>query len=218
MELKEMRRMVLNPSTPEPILEEIYELNRKEKHAHAIWVALSLHPRCSETLRELIFPHLFWRDLLKVVDCPAVTERTKQKALRLLKQRMEKAAVGEWKALARVCPPKLFSWVMKQNQPELFSVLLDNSRMTENALVQLIHSPAMQAEFSIMIADHRLWQNRRSVRIALIYCKKTDLTTALISLKKVTKPELMAIEKTLSLHPLIRRTASALLTGKDGKQ
>jgi len=217
VELKEMRRLVLNPSTPGPVLEEIYELNRKEKHAHAVWVALSLHPRCPESLRELIFPHLFWRDLLKVMDCPAVVERAKQKALRLLRQRMERAAAGEWKALARVCPPKLFSWVMKQDQPGLFSVLLDNPRMTESALVQLIHSPAMQADFSIMIANHRLWQNRRSVRTALVYCKKTDLTTALISLKQMTKPELAAIEKTLSLHPLIRHSASALLSRKDEK-
>jgi len=218
VELREMRKLALNPATPTAILEEIFETNRQETHAHAIWVSLGIHPRTPESLREAVFPYLFWRDLLKVVDCPAVPERAKQKAMQLLQRRIERATSGEWKAFARACSPKLFSWVMKQDQPGLFAVLLENPRMTETALVRLIHSPAMKAEFSVQIVDNRLWQNRRLVRKALVYSKASDLTTALVSLKGLTKSELEDVAKTLSLRPLIRLSAKGILSEKDEKR
>ncbi|NOY22168.1 MAG: hypothetical protein GXO70_01485 [Acidobacteria bacterium] len=214
--MKEMRRLVLNPSTSASILEEIFEKNRQETHAHAIWVGLSIHPRFPDTLRETIFPHLFWRDLLKVLDCPAVPERAKQKVMQLLQRRMERVAAGEWKAFARACSPKLFPWVMKQDQDGLFAVLLENPRMTETALVRLIHSPAMKPEFSVQIVDNRVWRKRRSVRKALVYSKKSDLTSALVSLKGMTKSELKEVEGTYTLHPLILMSARALIREKGG--
>jgi len=218
VELKEMRRLVLNPATSTSILEEIFEKNRQETHAHAIWVGLAIHPRTPEVLREAVFPHLFWRDLLKVLNCPAVPERAKKKVVELLQRRMERAATGEWKAFARACAPRLFPWVMKQDEPGLFGILLENPRMTETALVRLIHSPAMTPEFSVQIVDNRLWQNRRSVRKALVYSKKSDLTTALVSLKGLTKPELKEVMSTFTLHPLILMSAKALISEKDGRK
>lgn len=213
-----MRRLVLNPATSTTILEEIFEKNKKEIHAHGIWIGLAIHPRTPEELREAVFPHLFWRDLLKVLNCPAVPERAKRKAAQLLQRRMERAAIGEWKAFARTCTPKLFPWVMKQDKPELFGILLENPRMTEAVLVRLIHSPEMKPEYSVQIVDNRVWKNRRSIRKALIYSKKTDLTTALISLKDMTKPELKEVVGTFTLHPLILMSAKALIKEKDGQK
>lgn len=218
MELKEMRRLVLNPATSASILEEIFEQNRQETHAHAVWVGLSIHPRFPEAIRQLVFPHLFWRDLLKVLDSPCVPERAKQKAIQLLQRRMERATAGEWKAFARACSPKLFPWVMKQDMPGLFSVLLENPRMTESALVRLIHSPAMKPELSVQIVDSRIWRSRRSVRKAIVYGKNSDLTSALVSLKGMTRPELKEVVRTFSLHPLILMSAKALIRGKVGRE
>ena len=213
-----MRRLVLNPATPAALLEEIFEKNRQETHAHAIWAGLSVHPKIPEQLREWVFPHLFWRDLLKVLDTPAVPERAKNTAIQLMKRRMERAATGEWKAFARTCPPKLFSWVMKQDQEGLFPVLLENPRITEPVLVRLIHSPEMKAEYSVQILDSQLWRNRRSVRKALVFSKKSDLTTALVSMKGMTRSELEEVAATFSLRPLILMSAKALIRQKDEKQ
>ncbi len=218
MELKEMRRLVLNPATSTSILEEIFEQNRQETHAHAVWAGLAIHPRIPEAIRESTFPHLFWRDLLKVMDSPCVSDRAKQKAVQLLQRRMKRTTTGEWKAFARVCSPKLFPWVMKQDEPGLFCVLLENPRMTETTLVGLIHSPAMKPEFSVQIVDNRVWGKRHSVRKALVYGKKSDLTTALVSLKGLTEPELEEVVHTFSLRPLIQMSAEALIRGKAGRE
>ncbi len=213
-----MRRLVLNRTTPASTLETIFEKNRRETHAHGIWVGLSIHPKTPEPLREAIFPHLFWRDILKVLNTPAVPERAKQKAAHYLRQKMARAAKGEWKAFARICPTRLFPWVIKQGQRELFTILLENPKMTESALIRIIHSPDMTPTFARQIVNHRLWQNRRSIRTALIYCKHSDPAIARICMEGMTMPELKEVMKTASLQPEIRVAAKALIRKKDEKE
>ena len=212
-----MRRKVLDHSTESDVLEEIYQENKEGHHAHRIIVGLSLHPKCPDTIREQLFQNLFWRDLMKAVESPHVPERAKHKATQLLIKRLSRITLGEWKTFARQCIPSLFPLVMKREDCGLFTTLLDNPRLTETKLIQLIHSPDMQQEFCVKIVDHDIWKRRRGVCKSIIYCQNGDLTSQLLCLKKMTSADLHEISRCTSLHPLIRQSAEVLIHERSEK-
>lgn len=204
-----MRREVLNRTTTPQRLEEIYQLNRSRFHAHGIMVAIALHPRSPAALRESAIPGLFWRDLLKMIASPDVPERTRSQVVPILRKRVERISTGEWYTFAYLCPPRLFEWVLKRSDPRLLARLLENPRMTAEALMKLIHGPGMTPEMAVAIERSDKWFPRKAVRKSLIYCSRGNLTTSLSALRGLTRTELREVAAAGSLHPLIRKTAEA---------
>jgi len=211
MDLKTLRRIVRNPRTEPSVLEEALQINRTEFQAYAVYAALAVHPRATDSVREALLPQLFWRDLAMVIASPHVPDRVRNSAIPILRKRMDRATFGEWKAFARMCPPRLVGWVLKLADPEVFRCLLDNPRLSSDGLVQIIHAPDMTPAMSVEIGNHDRWRNLRKVRLALVYGARTDLTTALLAMKGLLKQDLEEIRKTETLRPLIRRTAEELL-------
>jgi len=199
-------------------LEEIYRLNRDQYHAHVVYVGIALHPRSPAYLREMVLPHLFWRDLLKVVGSPDVPQRMRAGALPVLRKRMERASLGEWRTFASLCPPRLFEWVLQRSDPELYAILLRNPRMTQERLMKLIHGQQMTRDLAVAIERNPRWFVRKPIRKSLIYCKKGNLSTALSALTGLTRTELDEIAASHSVHPLVRRTASKEIRKSEPEQ
>lgn len=214
MDLREMRRLALNRNTPARTLEEIFEHNRREHQAHGILVALAMHPRTPSHLRESILPHLFWRDLVKVMETPQVPQRSRNACMPVLRKRMDRAQAGEWRSFAGICPPRLFNWVLKRKDPALFDAVLNNPKMTETRLMRLVHSTGMSPQFARAISGHEKWNRRRTIQKGLVFCRNGDLTTSLSALKYMPRQDLQEIVDTKTLHRLIRLTAEKLLRVK----
>jgi len=206
--------LALDRSTTATKLEHIFELNKKEYQAHGILVALATHPRTPPHLRESILPHLFWRDLVKVMTTPQVPQRSRNACLPILRKRLDRAQMGEWRAFAGMCPPRLFNWILKRKNASLYEPLLNNPRMTEAGLMRLIHSSDASPDFSRAVQRHKKWRPRRAIQKSLIFCRNGDLSTSLSALRFMPRQDLQEIVNTGTLHRLVRLTAEKLLQTK----
>jgi len=104
--------------------------------------------------------YLYWPDLLRLsveVTIPATTRRAVDTQLI---NRVHKLSLGEKISSARRCSPALIKVLVFDRDPKVFGALLNNSRLREDDLVELVRSSEASPEQLTMIAGDRRWSSR----------------------------------------------------------
>jgi len=137
--------------------------------------------------------YLYWPDLLRLsveVTVPATTRRAIDTQL---VNRVHKLSLGEKITSARRCSPALIKVLMFDRDPKVFGALLNNSRLREENLVELVQSDEASPEQLMMIAADRRWVSRYAIRRALVLNVTTPKGTAATQLRFLSRRDLRDI-------------------------
>ena len=149
--------------------------------------------------------YLYWPDLLRLsveVTVPATTRRAIDTQL---VNRVHKLSLGEKITSARRCSPALIQVLMFDRDPKVFGALLNNSRLREENLVDLVQSGEASPEQLMMIAADRRWVSRYAIRRALVLNVTTPKGTAATQLRFLSRRDLRDIYGNPNTSVYLRR-------------
>jgi hypothetical protein len=172
---------------------------------------LALHPRSPEPLALRFVPGLFWRDLATLGLDTRVRPRVRRAADQQLAARLPGLALGEKIAIARRCAAGLLAQLRHDPSPRVIAAVLDNPRLTEDALAPVAHAPTTPGPVLALIAADRRWGVRPALQAALARNPATPVAAALRLLPLLRKPELRAVAQDPKTAEPVRLRARLLL-------
>ena len=206
----EARQVLKSSFVTSKVIESI--LTQKRLLAfHEIRGDVVRHPRTPEIHALRFVAGLFWRDLVAIGSDIRVRPRVRRAAERHLMNRLQGLAAGERVAIARKAGPAIISQLRTDKDPRVISALLENPRMTEGSLMTLVTSETASPKGLALVARHRKWGSRYSIRVALCRNMRTPAQVSLGLLPSLKKPDLAAVERDRKLPASVRRRAAVLL-------
>ncbi|HEX4427515.1 MAG TPA: hypothetical protein VH079_19090 [Terriglobales bacterium] len=163
---------------PAEILERIGK-NGAVAKSRKVKLALIKHPHTPRHVSMPMLRHLFTFDLMHVALAPVVPADVKLAAEETLIRRLETISIGEKLSLARRASGRVSGELLLDPEPRVVSTALENSRLTEAAVIKVLMRQNVTAKFVELVCHHPKWSVRREVRIALLQNEKTSLARAL---------------------------------------
>jgi hypothetical protein len=163
---------------PAEILERVSK-NGVVAKSRKVKLALVRHPRTPRRVSMPMLRHLFTFDLMQVALAPVVPADVKLAAEETLIHRLETISIGEKISLARRASGRISGELLLDNETRIVSTALENSRLTEAAVIKVLMRQNAPAKFVELVCHHPKWSVRREVRIALLRNEKTSLARAL---------------------------------------
>ena len=152
-----------------------------------------------------LVPGLYWRDLAQLARDVRVHARLRRQAEEILLQRLQKLALGERIALARVATPALLSVLRNDPNERVFRALLENARLNEGALLAVAMNSGSRPGILRILARDRRWGARYELRRALVRNPRTPLQDALAMVAALKKVDLRACARDTKIRPEIRQ-------------
>ncbi|MCF6265481.1 MAG: hypothetical protein L3J57_02915 [Desulfuromusa sp.] len=156
----------------EELINSIYRKN-KQSLSHRIILALVKNPTTSGTLIRNLLPQLRLFELVDLINFPGATPDQKLAAERTLLQRLPTTPLGNKITLARRGTANIIGELLKEGQPQLFEVCLNNPQLKEAAIYQFLRGATASAETISMVARHNRWHQRPNLRLAILKNPKT---------------------------------------------
>lgn len=213
LEVPEVRQALRNPFLTQQAVELLLE-ERRLLVSSEIKRGLVCHPRTPEVRARRLVPTLFWRDLLQISSDGRVPPKVRRSADLQLRDRLPGLSVGERMSIARRASPTLIQQLRMDHDPRVIEVLLENPRLTEGSLMPLLGSDRARPEILALVARHRRWGIRYTVRSALCRNARTPPEIVLGLLAMLKKSDLRAIARDRRLSVAVRRRAGTLLGHK----
>lgn len=141
-------------------------------------LAVVEHPRTPRHISIPMVRHLFTFDLMQVALTPVVPADIKMAAEESLINRLEKISQGERLSLAHRASGRVAAALLLDPEPRVIHAALENSRLTESAIIKALMRRDAPAAFVAGVCHHSKWSPRREVRIALLRNEKTALARA----------------------------------------
>lgn len=163
---------------PAQILDQLSKNGRLMK-SRKVKLALVEHPKTPRHISIPLVRHLFTFDLMQVALRPVVPADIKMAAEECLINRLEKISQGERLALAHRASGRVAAALLLDPEPRVIHAALENSRLTESAIIKGLMRHAAPAAFVVAVCHHPNWSPRREVRVALLRNEKTPLARAL---------------------------------------
>ncbi|MGH9502027.1 MAG: hypothetical protein ACRD20_04165 [Terriglobales bacterium] len=142
-------------------------------------LALVEHPRTPRHVSIPLVKHLFTFDLMQVALTPVVPADIKMAAEESLIHRLERLSQGERLSLAHRASGRVAAALLLDPEARVIHAALENSRLTESAVIKTLMRRDSQAAFVGAVCHHSKWSPRREIRIALLRNEKTPLSRAL---------------------------------------
>jgi len=142
-------------------------------------LALVEHPRTPRHISVPMVRHLFTFDLMQVALAPVVPADIKMAAEESLINRLERLPQGERLTLAHRASGRVAAALLLDPEPRVIHAALENSRLTESAVIKALMSRDAPAAFVSAVCHHSKWSPRQEIRIALLRNEKTPLARAL---------------------------------------
>ncbi len=158
-----------------------------------------------------LLPTLPWLSLLHVAQSPKVTPVVRRHAERQLLIRLQRMALGEKVALARMAHRQLFRQMLELSDSRVYEALLDNPRTVENDVVLMVARLEQGSRLFSIILRHRRWGASYAVKRAIVRAPQAPLPLALSSMVHLRKPDLNEIAGAAGTMPEVRDAAQALL-------
>lgn len=133
-----------------------------------------------------------------------------------LRDELKSLTLGERKSLARKLrdPGKLLHFI-QESDPQVLRIILKNPGLKEDALIRfLAHRPVSGAMLAV-IWEEPYWLARARVQRALVLNPYTLPRISLKFLPLLATPDLLEVESSQNLHPLVCEYARKLLLLKD---
>jgi len=134
-----------------------------------------------------------WLSLLSLAQQPATPPQVRRRAKEKLLARIPLLTDGERIALARRAHRDLFSALLSTGELMVIEALLDNPRMTESDLMQLLTDSRTPGSFITSVGRHRKWSVRRELRRIIALHPSTPLPLAVSALADMGLHELRDI-------------------------
>ena len=141
-------------------------------------LAVVEHPKTPRHISIPMVRHLFTFDLMQVALTPVVPADIKMAAEESLINRLEKISQGERLSLAHRASGRVAAALLLDPEPRVIHAALENSRLTESAIIKALMRHNAPAAFVGGVCHHPKWSPRREVRIALLRNEKTPLALA----------------------------------------
>jgi hypothetical protein len=154
--------------------------------------------------------YLFWPDLLRLstdVKVPAPVRRAIETQLLI---RLEKLALGEKIAMARLCSHALIRALLFDAEPKIFQALLINQRLREDDLLFLASSTQATIEHLVLLAGDPKWSYRYAIRKALVMNPRTPRATAASQLRYLSRRDLDLIHSKPDTSVYLRKCIERL--------
>ena len=140
--------------------------------------AVVTHARTPRHTSIPLLRRMFTFDLMQLALAPSVPADIKRAAEEQILVRTESLSAGEKISLARRGPSRIASELLKENDPRVVSVALENGKLVESGVVTaLMKIDASQILFSL-VSQHPKWSQRGEVQLALLRSEKTPLERA----------------------------------------
>jgi hypothetical protein len=153
--------------------------NRGIITSRKVKLALVEHPRTPRHISIPMVRHLFTFDLMQVALTPVVPADIKMAAEESLVNRLERLSQGERLTLAHRASGRVAAVLLLDPEPRVIHAALENSRLTESAVIRALMRRDAPAAFVSAVCHHSRWSPRREIRIALLRNEKTPLSRAL---------------------------------------
>jgi hypothetical protein len=163
---------------PSEVLEQLSK-NGGAMKSRKVKLALVEHPKTPRHVSLPMVRHLFTFDLMRVALTPVVPADIKRAADESLINRLETISIGERLALAHRASGRVAGALLLDPEPRVIHAALENSRLTEAAVIQGLTRYHAPAAFVEGVCRHAKWSVRREIRIALLRNEKTPLARAL---------------------------------------
>ncbi|MGA9814227.1 MAG: hypothetical protein WBQ64_15680 [Terriglobales bacterium] len=152
--------------------------NRGIMKSRKVKLALVEHPRTPRHISVPMVRHLFTFDLMQVALTPVVPADIKMAAEESLINRLERLSQGERLTLAHRASGRVAAALLLDPEPRVIHAALENSRLTESAVIKALMRRDAPAAFVSAVCHHAKWSPRREIRIALLRNEKTPLARA----------------------------------------
>jgi len=162
-------------------------------------LALAAHPRAPRRVVLRLIRELYTFDLMQFALMPAVPADLKRVAEEQLVARVASITLGERLSLARRSSALVVAALLLDKESPVWQAALDNSRLTEAAIVKALHRPNAGAAFVEAVCHHPKWALRHEIRIALLRNPHTPLARAVEFARRLPPPLLRDVLHTSRL-------------------
>lgn len=157
---------------PEEILKRVHQ-RRKGELSHQLVLALVKNPSTPGSLVRNLLPLLRLFELLDLCFIPGVTPDQKVAAERAILQRLPTTPLGNKITLARRATSTVVNAILKEGDPQTIEACLNSPRLKEAAIFQFLNGSTATATTISMVARHSRWQQRTTLRMAILKNRQT---------------------------------------------
>jgi len=172
---------------------------RRGKLSHRLQLALVRNPATPTATFLNLLPQLFLFELLELCSLPGTTPEQRLAAERQVILRLPGEELGNKLSLARRSPYPILQALVREGEPRVIQVCLDNPHLKEAALLQFLRSGKADAESISQIARHPRWQQRQQLRQTILKNPRTPAVWYTLWLPRTRSGELrnLAAQRTL---------------------
>lgn len=156
----------------EDLLKTVAQLEQCQR-SHALKLALVRNPATPGTVVLQLLPQLHLFELVSLCYTPGITPDQKFAVERAILQRLPAAELGNRMTVARRASASIVGEILKNGEPQLVAICLDNPRLREVAVLQFLNGATATAETISMVARHPKWKTRPNLKMAILKNRRT---------------------------------------------
>lgn len=141
--------------------------------------AVAAHPHAPRHISLRLIREFYTFDLMRFALVPAVSGDLKRAADELLVTRIKSITLGERISLARRSSETIAAALLLDKEPPVWQGALENSRLTEAAIIKGLLRPNASPALVEAICHHAKWSLRHEIRMTLLRNPHTPLARAL---------------------------------------
>jgi hypothetical protein len=199
---------------PVTVLDEIGKRREFLKSARVLY-ALASHPHVSHSLALRLLRNLYVMDLAKLSVTPAVSPPIRVAADEVVIARLPQIPLGQKIALARIASARVLAELLIQGHARIVGIALDNSRLTEASVVNLLSHGKIGAATLPAIWSHPRWTRLPNIRLALLQRDEVPESIASKFLAACSPGELKILFESTRISHALRREISEKLARRD---
>lgn len=154
-----------------------------------------------------------WRRLAEVCIDTRVEAHLRKRAEQRLALRVERLALGEQVALARVAPRSALAGMARLREPSVFDALLGNPRTTFADLTDFLQDRGLPPEALRAVGEHHHWGEPLAVRELIVTHPSTPVHTALTVLSTLPEKVVRRLLTESGLPTIVAMQARRLCDG-----
>jgi len=184
--------LLKHANLPAEALEQLAR-NRTALKLRKVKIALACHPRTPRHVSVPLVRQFYTFDLMKVALSAVAPADVKLSADDTLLARLRTITLGERLTLARLASGRIASALLLDVEQRIMRAALENSRLTEAAVMQAVLKPAATAALVQAVSRHPKWSYRRDVQIASLRTEHLSLARALAFACLISPPQLREV-------------------------
>jgi hypothetical protein len=194
------------------VIEEIAQ-TKKWLGSYPIKRGLSMHPKTPIRISLELLKFLFVFDLVAISLQPAVPHEVKELAENLILSQLPKLPLGQKITLARRSTGRIAGELLRTDHRLIISAALDNPRLGEATLIQVLSRPGCSTQLVEATASHRKWSLSYDLRLALLRTNCLTMGRALQFISELKLSDLKEIAEDPRLSGRLRDYLGQLVEG-----